>query len=89
MLNQWHRYTVSFLAYQVWDTTQMYNHLTNNWTTPPEMPYDAIHEETREHIFRYLDNWLKENPSVDVVRFTTFFYHFTIAYNDKAKGKVC
>ncbi|CAH2715616.1 1,3-beta-galactosyl-N-acetylhexosamine phosphorylase [Neobacillus rhizosphaerae] len=84
---KWHRYTVSFLAYQVWDTTQMYNHLTNNWTTAPEMPYDAIHEETREHIFSYLDNWLKENPSVDVVRFTTFFYHFTIAYNDKAKEK--
>ncbi len=84
---KWHRYTVSFLAYQVWDTTQMYNHLTNNWTTPPEMPYDAIHEETREHIFNYLENWLKENPSVDVVRFTTFFYHFTIAYNDKAKEK--
>ncbi|QAT39928.1 1,3-beta-galactosyl-N-acetylhexosamine phosphorylase [Clostridium sp. JN-9] len=86
-VKRWHRYTVSFLAYQVWDTTQMYNHLTNNWTTPPEMPYDAIHEETREHIFNYLENWLKENPSVDVVRFTTFFYHFTIAYNDKAKEK--
>jgi 1,3-beta-galactosyl-N-acetylhexosamine phosphorylase len=39
---KWHRYTVSFLAYQVWDTTQMYNHLTNNWTTPPEMPYDIF-----------------------------------------------
>lgn len=84
---KWHRYTVSFLAYQVWDTTEMYNHLTNNWTTPPQMPYDAIHEETREHIFNYLENWLKENPSVDVVRFTTFFYHFTIAYNDKAKER--
>ncbi|MBZ9686531.1 1,3-beta-galactosyl-N-acetylhexosamine phosphorylase [Clostridium estertheticum] len=81
----WHRYTVSFLAYQVWDTTQMYNHLTNNWTTPEEMPYDAIHEETREHIFKYLEQWLRENPGVDVVRFTTFFYHFTISYNDKQK----
>jgi 1,3-beta-galactosyl-N-acetylhexosamine phosphorylase len=84
---KWHRYTVNFLVYQVWDTTQMYNHLVNNWTTAPQMPYDVMHEETRNHIFEYLDNWLKENPRVDVVRFTTFFYHFTIAYNDKAKEK--
>ncbi len=86
-VKKWHRYTVSFLVYQVWDTTQMYNHLTNNWTTPPEMPYDIIHEETREHIFNYLEDWLKENSSVDVVRFTTFFYHFTIAYNNMEKEK--
>ncbi|MFL0267480.1 1,3-beta-galactosyl-N-acetylhexosamine phosphorylase [Candidatus Clostridium radicumherbarum] len=85
--HKWHRYTVSFLAYQIWDTTHMYNHLTNNWTTPPHMGYDVFHKETRDHILSYLGNWLKENPSVDVVRFTTFFYHFTIAYNDKAKEK--
>ena len=84
---KWHRYTVSFLAYQTWDTTHMYNHLTNNWTTPQHVAYDAFHKETREHILSYLENWLKENPNVDVVRFTTFFYHFTIAYNDKAKEK--
>lgn len=84
---KWHRYTVSFLARQIWDTTHMYNHLTNNWTTPQHVAYDAFHKETREHIFSYLENWLKDNPSVDVVRFTTFFYHFTIAYNDKAKEK--
>lgn len=86
-VQKWHRYTVSFLAYQIWDTTQMYNHLTNNWTTPPHMSYDPFYKETREHIFSYLENWLKKNSSVDVVRFTTFFYHFTITYNDKAKEK--
>jgi 1,3-beta-galactosyl-N-acetylhexosamine phosphorylase len=84
---KWHRYTVSFLVYQVWDTTEMYNHLTNNWTSEPQMPYDVIYKETREHIFSYLEQWLKDNPGVDVVRFTTFFYHFTIAFNDKEKEK--
>lgn len=84
---KWHRYTVSFLVYQTWDTTHMYNHLTNNWTTPQHVAYDVVHEETREHILSYLENWLNENPDVDVVRFTTFFYHFTITYNDKAKEK--
>ena len=27
----WHEYTVGFLADQVWDTTQMYNYITNGW----------------------------------------------------------
>ena len=27
----WHEYTVSFLVYAIWDPTQMYNHITNNW----------------------------------------------------------
>lgn len=26
-----HEYTVSFLAYAIWDPTQMYNHITNDW----------------------------------------------------------
>ena len=30
-----HEYTVSFLAYAVWDPTQMYNHITNNWGINP------------------------------------------------------
>ena len=84
---KWHRYTVSFLAVQTWDTTHMYNHLTNKWTTPQHVAIDPIHKETREHIFSYMRNWLKENPSVDVVRFTTFFYHFTIAFNNNQKEK--
>ena len=45
-----HLYTVDFLAEQVWDPTQMYNHLTNNWGDDPsrikESPYDVRHEQT-------------------------------------------
>ena len=29
-----HVYTVSFLAWVIWDTTSMYNHLVNNWDRP-------------------------------------------------------
>lgn len=83
-----HEYTVSFLVYQIWDPTQMYNHITNNWGDKPhEMPYDARHKETFEHMKSYLKNWIEENPEIDVVRFTTFFYHFTLIYNDMAKEK--
>ena len=38
-----HEYTVSFLVYAVWDPTQMYNHITNNWGDKPhEIPFDEI-----------------------------------------------
>lgn len=45
-----HIYTVNFLAVQVWDPTQMYNYLTNNWADDPtrikESPYDVRHPQT-------------------------------------------
>ena len=37
-----HEYTVSFLVYAIWDPTQMYNHITNNWGDKPhEIPFDV------------------------------------------------
>lgn len=84
----WHEYTVSFLAYAIWDPTQMYNHITNNWgDRAHEMPYDARMPKTQEHVIKILEQWLDENPDTDVVRFTTFFYHFTLVFNDLAKEK--
>ena len=35
----------------------------------------------------YLVQWLKDNPDTDVVRFTTFFYHFTLVFGSDAKEK--
>lgn len=84
----YHEYTVNFLMYQIWDPTQMYNHLTNNWgDRQHEIPYDMRHKETNTHIKSYLKGWLEEHPEVDVVRFTTFFYHFTLIYNEMKKEK--
>ncbi|MGL4798693.1 MAG: 1,3-beta-galactosyl-N-acetylhexosamine phosphorylase [Cellulosilyticaceae bacterium] len=84
----WHEYTVSFLAYAIWDPTQMYNHITNNWGDKlHEMPYDARRPRTREHMIELLQEWLDENEDCTVVRFTTFFYHFTLVFNDLAKEK--
>src|SRR5690625_7246937 len=34
---KWHRYTVNFLAYQLWDHVHMYNHITNNLDTDHHM----------------------------------------------------
>lgn len=87
-VRQWHEYTVSFLAYCIWDPTQMYNHITNNWGDKPhEMPFDARKPKTNKHIIDAMYNWLDEHPESNVVRFTTFFYHFTLVFNDLAKEK--
>lgn len=86
-----HVYTVAFLAAQLWDTTQMYNYTTNHWEDDPtrakEHPFDVVHPATWDHVQGSLGEWLDEHPEVDVVRFTTFFYHFTLYFNDRAEEK--
>ena len=83
-----HEYTVSFLAYMIWDPTQMYNHITNNWGDKPhDIPFDVRQTASNVFMSDYLKKWLKENPDTDVVRFTTFFYHFTLVFNNLGKEK--
>ncbi|HLR52045.1 MAG TPA: 1,3-beta-galactosyl-N-acetylhexosamine phosphorylase [Candidatus Avamphibacillus sp.] len=84
---KWHRYTVNFLAYQIWDPVHMYNHITNNWDTEHQMPYDPRYPKTREYILDRLKQWLDEHPDTDVVRITTFFYNFTLVFDDMAREK--
>ena len=87
----YHVYTVGFLAWQQWDSTQMYNYLTNNWWDDPtrvrEIGYDARDPRVWEFMTAALRRWCQERPEVDVVRFTTFFYHFTLVFNDAAKER--
>lgn len=85
---EFHEYTVSFLAYVLWDPTQMYNHITNDWgDIPHDIPFDVRKPNSNKYVFEYLKQWLKDNPDTDVVRFTTFFYHFTLIFNNLAKEK--
>lgn len=86
-----HVYSVSYLATQTWDPTQMYNYLTNNWADDPtrekDKPFDVRHRATWEHVREHLATWLTDHPEVDVVRFTTFFYHFTLVYGPDARER--
>lgn len=83
-----HEYTVSFLSYMMWDPTQMYNHITNDWgDKEKEIPFDVRQPHSLEYMKKTLIEFLESNPKTDVVRFTTFYYHFTLFFNDKRKEK--
>lgn len=83
----WHRYTVSVLVQQLWDPVHMYNHITNDWDSEHQMPYDPRYPKTRVFIIERLKQWLDEHPDTDVVRITTFFYNFTLVFNDVKEQK--
>lgn len=82
-----HIYTVNFFAYQSWDITQMYNHLTNLWSGKKSIPYDIVYDKTKDFILKELREWCDKNKNIDVVRFTTFFYHFTVMYDNHIRQK--
>ena len=71
---KWHRYTVSFLAFEIWEFINRYNHTVNHWTSEPQLPLDPAHPEVRERMKANLKTWLDRNAHVSVVRFTTFYY---------------
>ena len=73
-----HVYTVNFLVFQIWDTTSMYNHLTNNWDKPHVISVDPYHKECWNHLMAYYDKYLENHPQTDVVRLTTLAYHFAV-----------
>lgn len=84
-----HEYTVTFLAYVIWDPVQMYNHITNDWGDKEhEIAFDPRHPEVRDFMYETLEKWLADNPHVDVVRFTTFFYQFTLIFNNLRREKI-
>lgn len=83
-----HEYTVTFLAYGVWDPVHMYNHITNDWgNKEKDIPFDVRYPKSSAYVEEQLERWLKANPKTDVVRFTTFFYQFSLIFNKKGLEK--
>lgn len=72
----WHKYTVSFLAYRVWEEISMYNHTTNHWDKEHLMQIDPRYPEVREYMTGWMRNWCETHPDTTVVRFTSLFYNF-------------
>lgn len=85
---RYHDYTVSFLAFIIWDPVHMYNFITNSWeNVEHQITFDVRQPKTQQHVIDRLKNWMVENPDTDVVRFTTFFHQFTLVFNEYAKEK--
>lgn len=84
----YHQYTVSFLAFLIWDPVHMYNYITNDWKDAPhQLTYDVRQPKTQVYVKEKLKKWCEENPDIDVVRFTTFFHQFTLTFDNKKREK--
>ena len=84
----YHQYTVSFLAFLIWDPVHMYNFITNDWKDAPhQLTFDVRQPKTQVYVKEKLKRWCEENPDVDVVRFTTFFHQFTLTFDDQKREK--
>lgn len=81
----YHEYSVNFLVYQIWDSTSMYNAITNNWTGDKVMCVDPFVPEVYEHLMKYFDQWLLDHPHTDVVRFTTLAFGFMLIRDAKQR----
>ncbi|MBQ7615822.1 MAG: 1,3-beta-galactosyl-N-acetylhexosamine phosphorylase [Butyrivibrio sp.] len=83
----WHRYTVTFLAYRIWEEISMYNHVTNSWDKEHLMQIDPVYPETRQYLTQWLENWCTTHPATTVVRFTSMFYNFVWMWGSSPKNR--
>ena len=72
----YHRYTVSFLCWRIWEEINMYNHTTNSWTTEHLRQLDPRHPGAWEYLKNWLRVWCENNPQTNVIRLTSLFYNF-------------
>ena len=85
---EFHDYTVSFLAYIMWDPVHMYNAVTNGWTDfEKQITFDVRQPKTRAYSMERLRKFIADNPHVDVIRYTTFFHQFTLIFDELAREK--
>lgn len=82
-----HSYTVSFLAYRLWEEISMYNHVTNNWDKEHLMPVDPREKEASDYLYGWLENWCETHPATTVVRFTSLFYNFAWIWGSSARNR--
>ena len=83
-----HDYTVSFLAYLIWDPVHMYNAVTNGWTDfEHQITFDVRQTKTHKFTMERLRRFIAEHPYVDVIRYTTFFHQFTLVFDELKREK--
>lgn len=83
-----HQYTVSFLAFIMWDPVHMYNAVVNGWkNVEHQITFDVRQPKTHAFTMERLRRFIKEHPYVDVIRYTTFFHQFTLVFDEQAREK--
>ena len=83
-----HEYTVSFLAYLIWDPVHMYNAVTNGWTDfEHQITFDVRQPKTHAYTMERLRKFIDDHPYVDVIRYTTFFHQFTLVFDELRREK--
>lgn len=83
-----HDYTVSFLAYIIWDPVHMYNAVTNDWKdVEHQITFDVRQPKTHAFTMKRLRKFIEDHPYVNVLRFTTFFHQFTLVFDELAREK--
>jgi len=83
-----HEYTVSFLAYIMWDPVHMYNAVTNDWKdVEHQITFDVRQPKTHAYTMKRLRKFIEEHPYVNVLRYTTFFHQFTLVFDEFAREK--
>ena len=83
-----HDYTVSFLAYLIWDPVHMYNAVTNDWKDfEHQITFDVRQPKTHKFTMERLRKFIADHPYVDVIRYTTFFHQFTLMFDELKREK--
>lgn len=83
----WHEYTVSFLAYRIWEEISMYNHVTNQWDKEHLLQLDPRSKDVQDYLYAWLEEWCRNNPDTTVVRFTSMFYNFVWMWGSSEKNR--
>ena len=85
---KFHEYTVSFLAYLIWDPVHMYNAVTNDWQDfEHQITFDVRQPKTHQYSMKRLRDFCENHPDVDVIRYTTFFHQFTLIFDEMKREK--
>ena len=83
-----HQYTVSFLAFIMWDPVHMYNAVVNDWKdVEHQITFDIRQPKTKAFTMERLRKFIADHPYVDVIRYTTFFHQFTLLFDEQAREK--
>lgn len=83
-----HDYTVSFLAYIMWDPVHMYNAVVNDWQdVEHQITFDVRQPKTHKFTMERIRKFIADHPYVNVIRYTTFFHQFTLIFDELAREK--